>query len=247
MRKKKQQDQENQAIGFASAPATATRLTPADIQSKEFRLAFRGYNERDVDEFLDRVTEQLAAHIEENERLRQGSGAATVGISTAAVTDRSSEADDIVARAREQAVAIVREAEAKAAALATLGAPRAGDERAVIAPYLQREGEFLQSLGRLVQDHAQNVRAMVRRSKGVPTPVASTEPETAAVSTEPETAAVSTEPETTVVSTEPETTVAPQTAPAAGAPSATASDLPGGAAPGPGERPSLRELFWGED
>ena len=238
MRKKKQQDQENQAIGFASAPATATRLTPADIQSKEFRLAFRGYNERDVDEFLDRVTEQLAAHIEENERLRQGSGAATVGISTAAVTDRSSEADDIVARAREQAVAIVREAEAKAAALATLGAPRAGDERAVIAPYLQREGEFLQSLGRLVQDHAQNVRAMVRRSKGVPTPVASTEPETAAVSTEPE---------TTVVSTEPETTVASQTAPAAGAPSATASDLPGGAAPGPGERPSLRELFWGED
>ena len=29
------------------------RVSPVDIQQKEFRLAMRGYNERDVDQFLD--------------------------------------------------------------------------------------------------------------------------------------------------------------------------------------------------
>ena len=35
-------------VGFTTS-GTTRRLTPIDIQQKEFRLAFRGYNERDVD------------------------------------------------------------------------------------------------------------------------------------------------------------------------------------------------------
>ena len=65
MRKKKRQE-EAQAGGDH-------RLTPVDVQQVEFRLAFRGYSERDVDAFLDRVTEDLSAYLEENERLRSGS------------------------------------------------------------------------------------------------------------------------------------------------------------------------------
>ena len=49
----------------AGATGTTGRITPKDIQEVEFRLAFRGYNERDVDAFLDRVTEDLAAYLEE--------------------------------------------------------------------------------------------------------------------------------------------------------------------------------------
>ena len=46
MRRKNEQEQ--------PAPASGTvRITPTDIQQVEFRLAFRGYNERDVDAFLD--------------------------------------------------------------------------------------------------------------------------------------------------------------------------------------------------
>ena len=30
-------------------------LTPLDIHNKEFKRGFRGYNEEEVDEFLDRV------------------------------------------------------------------------------------------------------------------------------------------------------------------------------------------------
>ena len=56
-------------------PAAATtpepkRLTPVDVQQKEFRLAVRGYNEREVDEFLDEVTEEMARLYAENTRLR---------------------------------------------------------------------------------------------------------------------------------------------------------------------------------
>lgn len=80
MRKKKRDAQE---AGF-TAPATRPRLTPIDVQQKEFRLAFRGYNERDVDEFLDLVTEELAAYTEENRRLqdRADSNVESLGVRT---------------------------------------------------------------------------------------------------------------------------------------------------------------------
>ena len=56
--------------GTDGAPATGARITPEEVQQVEFRLAFRGYNERDVDAFLDRITEGLSSYLEELERLR---------------------------------------------------------------------------------------------------------------------------------------------------------------------------------
>lgn len=52
------------------------RITPADVQQKEFRVARfgAGYRVREVDEFLDLVTDALSALTEENERLLQGVG-----------------------------------------------------------------------------------------------------------------------------------------------------------------------------
>ena len=60
MRRKKAED--------SSTSGGSGRVTPMDVQQVEFRLAFRGYNERDVDAFLDRLTEDLAVYIEENQR-----------------------------------------------------------------------------------------------------------------------------------------------------------------------------------
>src|SRR5881296_2334749 len=114
MRKKKQDTQE---AGFTS-PATRPRLTPIDIQQKEFRLAFRGYNERDVDEFLDLITQELAAR-EEGGSLTNFSGQATAGDPTEAVRD----AEEIRARARAEAKDIVRDAEAQAAAILASAGP----------------------------------------------------------------------------------------------------------------------------
>src|SRR5581483_4473079 len=165
MRKKKQ---EAEAVGFGTESHPAPRLTPMDVQQKEFRLAFRGYNERDVDAFLDLVTEELAAYIEENERLRRrvalaGSpddGPAASADPGEAVARAEAQAQEILNRAREQAAQIVREAELEASGTS-------GARRSVIAPFLNREREFLKSLGRLVQDHAQSVREMVEQAKAL--------------------------------------------------------------------------------
>jgi DivIVA domain-containing protein len=45
-------------------------LKPQDIVQKEFREAFRGYNQADVDLFLDQVTQEITRLTDENERLR---------------------------------------------------------------------------------------------------------------------------------------------------------------------------------
>lgn len=149
MRRKKEAEQE--------ATTGARRLTPADVQEVEFRLAFRGYNERDVDAFLDRVTEDLAAYLEENERLRSEGGRPS-RLSSVGDADAATEAKSILARAREEAAAIVRRAEQQAS---TVAAGSTGDARATVAPFLNTEREFLQSLGSLVQTHAEEIKQMV--------------------------------------------------------------------------------------
>lgn len=151
MRRKKGEDRAVPEGGDA-------RITPVDIQQVEFRLAFRGYNERDVDAFLDRITEDLASYVEENGQLRGGIGPATVG--QVSVGDGSAEADSIVSRAREEAAAIVRGAEQEAAAIRGSTGAR-GAARAAVAPFLNTEREFLQSLGSLVQTHAEEIKQMV--------------------------------------------------------------------------------------
>ena len=174
MRKKKRQE-EAQSAGDR-------RLTPVDVQQVEFRLAFRGYSERDVDAFLDRVTEELSAYIEENERLRAGSP--PPAMPQAWTVDTRAEADRLLAEAREQADAIVRRAEGEAAAIraaaaAGPGVAGSGDTRAALAPFLNREREFLQSLGTLVQNHAEEIKAMVLalRAKAEMAPVPPASPE----------------------------------------------------------------------
>ena len=142
--------------GSEDAPATGdARITPEEVQQVEFRLAFRGYNERDVDAFLDRITEGLSSYREELEGVRSGSG-----LPLAAVAGSTGDADAIVARARAEADEIVRRAQEQAAGIRAAGAG-SGDARGAVAPFLNKEREFLQSLGGLVQTHAEEIRQMV--------------------------------------------------------------------------------------
>lgn len=145
----------------------AGRLTPLDIQQIEFRRSFKGYDEREVDEFLDRLTEDFAAALDEAQRLRDraegGLGAVVTG-GTEAGSRRK--ADEIVQRARDDAARIVREAQERATAIGAAalgpGAAAAGGtgNRASIAPFIAKEREFLTSLAALVQGHAEAVRGM---------------------------------------------------------------------------------------
>ena len=154
MRRKTEQEEPGQA-------SQQGRLTPAEIQQVEFRLAFRGYNERDVDAFLDRITGDLSAYLEEIHRLRSGAGASTSeGVASGEGSEAAArEAKEIVARAKQRAALIVSEAEA--AAGGSSAAAGAIDPRGAMAPFLHRERDFLQSLGGLVQGHAEEIKAMV--------------------------------------------------------------------------------------
>lgn len=117
-----------------TARATAVRLdpvspTPHEIQTKEFREAFRGYRQDDVDEFLDEVVEDVSRITQENQRLRvqvaalqqevarlQEGGGAVVDPSVKAETqgEAREEAKRALAAAQSAAESLLREARAKA-------------------------------------------------------------------------------------------------------------------------------------
>jgi DivIVA domain-containing protein len=215
MRRKKEHGEQARSSGDG-------RLTPAEIQQVEFRLAFRGYNERDVDAFLDRITEELSSYLDEINRLRSGAGAPPP----------------------------VAAASPPVGGSATAGAGT--DARAAMAPFLNREREFLQSLGGLVQGHAEEIKAMVLSLRGkveaeargasIPSAsgigdVGSAAPGQPAAKTELENA-VSSPP--SVARSEPMVLTDAAEPARAGESETVSAERPSG------ER-SLRDLFWGED
>ena len=46
-------------------------LTPMDIHNREFKKGFRGYNENEVDDFLDRIVNDYEKVLRENEKLKE--------------------------------------------------------------------------------------------------------------------------------------------------------------------------------
>jgi DivIVA domain-containing protein len=82
MRKRKDEND----VSEPAAAAPQGRLSPMDIQEKVFRSqpGLHGYNEREVDEFLDRITEELARVHAENQRLREQLGGSTSAAPVAA-------------------------------------------------------------------------------------------------------------------------------------------------------------------
>jgi DivIVA domain-containing protein len=262
-RKGREQDQEMPATGDP-------RISPADVQGVEFKLAFRGYSERDVDAFLDRVTEDLSSYLEENAQLRQG-------LPTTSTGDEAGQ-DATLAAARGEAAAIIRRAEQDAAAIrAAAGSGRTGDVRAAVAPFLNTEREFLQGLGSLVQTHAEDIKQMVlairARSEAV-APVEQAAGPTSAAGVdrsigsgpggddadrepapfEPATTAemrerMGAEPALTVPESEPSSGVDsdPIVVDSATEPVFSTEGSPGSSPAGDRRERSLRELFWGED
>jgi DivIVA domain-containing protein len=255
--------------GAGDPLAAPARLTPIDIQQKEFRVSrFGGYKMRDVDEFLDRITDSFSALTTEVERLRTGSGSAVVG--TPDLDDVARQADEIIARARADAARITAEARAAGTAAAvSTGGPQ---DRAAVNAFITREREFLQSLAGLVQVHAETVKGMAKSTRATARPQAA-EPSSQAEAASSVSGAGSAQP---VVDDEPATTLDADDAPAsATSPPATAPESrptapeptmvpeseatvrleePAAAAArndrgdgdAEGDR-SLRELFWGED
>jgi DivIVA domain-containing protein len=252
MRKK---DGDAEGFGEVTGPRT---LTPLDIQQKEFGVSrLGGYKMRDVDEFLDELTEAMTQLTEENERLHAQSLLPAAPTGSPGIADASREAEEILARAREEAAEIVRTARSQGGGGAG-GDP--ADDRASIGAFLSREREFLQSLAALVQGHAEGVKELARTARQTRPAAPAPESETIAPveSAPPEGGPASDEP---AAASQPEVQDAiPQTPSVSASPAgeeAIRVDEPQPAvvsgpenddapAEGGGDR-SLRELFWGED
>lgn len=162
---------ERRAEEAGGTPGGGPRLLPQDVQEKRFHLAFRGYNEREVDEFLDLVTEELARLHAENRRLRDELRALRAGAAGQGAT--GPEAEATLRRAREEAARIVAEARARAREVLAEAEARTRAARpaepgrpglpAEVAVLLAREKEFLRALAGLVQSHADGLKQEVRR------------------------------------------------------------------------------------
>lgn len=164
MRRKDKLEDDGHEAQHAPPPSTAAAMiTPLDIQQKEFQVSrLGGYRMRDVDEFLDQLTDAMTAVLAENERLRGGgSGSPIVG--SADLDEVNRQADEIIQRARDEATRIVADAERRAS---TTGRQDAGsvdaEGREAVDAFLEKERAFLQSLAALVQEHADGVKAMAR-------------------------------------------------------------------------------------
>jgi len=159
-RKKHQEPRETEAV----ARAETVRITPVDIQQKEFGLAFRGYNERDVDQFLDEVTEEVARLYAENKRLREDLEFAKT---SRLDLGGAEEAEALLRQAREDAARLLEEARARAATIDGAPVPAGRATAAALAPFVSQEREFLQSLANLIQTHAEAVKDQIRQARDV--------------------------------------------------------------------------------
>jgi DivIVA domain-containing protein len=263
----------DEAQDFTGMPVS-TVVTPADIQSKEFSVSrFGGYRMRDVDEFLDHITESMTKLSDENERLRTATGLpAAPSIGSPDLADTSRQADEIIERARAEAATIVQDARAQVAAAAggAVAAATGTDAgRAAVAPFLSQERDFLQQLAALVQSHAESVKGMAKASRAKPAAAPSAAVEAAPVAAAPVPSPAPERPSPAAPSsdaTQPMPPVRPQGStpseasgssqpetaspirveePATASVSAGDSDDDAGAGDG-GDR-TLRELFWGEE
>jgi cell division initiation protein len=97
-------------------------ITPLDIQNKEFKRSFRGYNAKSVDVFLDETTQDYERIYKENielkdkinmlaDQLRQYNTMEETLKSTLIIAQNT--ADEVTANARHKAETIIEDAELK--------------------------------------------------------------------------------------------------------------------------------------
>ncbi|TLM79739.1 MAG: DivIVA domain-containing protein [Actinobacteria bacterium] len=99
------------------------KLTPLDIHHKEFRHSVKGYNEQEVDDFLDEVADEFERVFKENIDLSEKLEAANDRVSTYQQIERTLQstllqaqrtADEIIEKSRVEAADRIRDAELKA-------------------------------------------------------------------------------------------------------------------------------------
>lgn len=111
-------------------------LTPMDIHNKEFSKSFRGFNENEVNDFLNEIIEDYGKIYKENtdlkdrismlnDKLQNYAGLENTLNNTLIVAQKT--ADEISANARQKAEMILQEAEIKADKIVDDARSKVGD------------------------------------------------------------------------------------------------------------------------
>ncbi|MEW6447912.1 MAG: DivIVA domain-containing protein [Bacillota bacterium] len=149
-------------------------VTPFEIHRKEFRRVFRGYDEQEVDEFLDRLAGTVEQLQRENEELRSRSQAAerlqkpygNPGVRPLGMADLLQEVDEKIGELKQEVERIISSASVEAAQRAgdivLLAESRFGELVARIEEESQRIlDETEKSLERLLREAAQKFRFLI--------------------------------------------------------------------------------------
>lgn len=138
------------------------KLTPLDIHHKEFGRAIRGYNEAEVDEFLDKVADELERLFKENidlnerleaaeERLRGFQDMERTLHNTMISAQKS--AEDIVGSAHRESEVVLRDAEVKAKEIVHSALQLKQKNQSELVRVKQAEEDFRAAFKGLLEKH----------------------------------------------------------------------------------------------
>ena len=146
--------------------SNGTRVTPIDIQQKRFHVVFRGYEQTEVEVFLDLVRDELetiyreATELREfrqsyDERLRELTDREETVKNTMLMTQKLME--DQKDNARREAAVIIKDAEVRSLQFMI----NAQDEKAKLEVEIQelkrRKHHFLQDVKKVIEMHREMV------------------------------------------------------------------------------------------
>ncbi len=145
------------------------KLTPMDIHHKEFRHSLRGYDEKEVDDFLDAVADEFERLFKENIDLSERFEAANEKVrgyqemektlhNTLLAAQRS--AEDIVNKAGEEASTLLRDAEVRAKEVIHDALTQKQKVAGELVRIKQAEEEFRAQFRRILEVHMASVQEL---------------------------------------------------------------------------------------
>lgn len=142
------------------------KLTPLDIHHKEFSKSLRGYNEVEVDEFLDQVADELERLFKENIELSERIEAAEEKVRGYQEMERTlnntllaaqKSADDIIAKAKHEAEVVLKDAEVKAKEIIHNALQQKQKAQADLVRIKQAEEQFRVEFRALLESHLRGI------------------------------------------------------------------------------------------
>jgi cell division initiation protein len=149
---------------------SAVDLTPQDIEKKTFHDTFRGYSQKEVDEFLDQVTEAFSRIYRENQSLRERmkeleeqykESRGTEDMLKRTLVTATKAAEETVESAKAEAQGMMAEAGRKAQKLIADAEIRA---RELVSDAAKRESDLqgrIDGLKRFEEEYRSRVQALI--------------------------------------------------------------------------------------